>query len=302
MVKIILDTDIGTDIDDAVALTLCLHSPEIELLGVTATYGHMDVRVAIIQKILELAGRPQVPVAAGCTTTLLRDRPIYWGGFEGRGFVDSSGAVLPPIDEHAVDFIARIASEQPGEVVLVPIGPLTNVAVTIIRHPDVVRNLKAIVLMGGACRVGGNAASLPVVEHNIASDPEAAKVVFESGIPLTVVPLDVTLKTWISREDVARLRAADRAHTNGLCDMFDVYLGVIGRDRTPMHDPLAVAMLIDPSLCETGRFHVLVETRGTHTTGALVATPAKDDEGNASVCVNVDAQRFNEFLVKRLTG
>ncbi len=300
MPKIILDTDIGTDIDDAAALTLCLHSPEIDLVGVTATYGHMDVRVPLIMKILDLAGRKHIPVAAGCTTTLLRDRAIYWGGFEGKGFLAPGDPVYTPIAEHAIDFIARMARQYPKEIILVPIGPLTNIALSIIRYPELPDSLHSIVLMGGSCRVGGNAADLPPVEHNIGSDPEAAKVVFESGIPLTVIPLDVTMKTWISKQDIQQIRAANMPHTNGLCDMFDVYFDVIHRDTTHMHDPLAVAMTFEPSLCAMRRFQVRVETRGTHTTGSLVCTPAPENEGNAWVCIDVDAPRFNQLLIQRL--
>lgn len=297
--RVILDTDIGTDIDDAAALLFALNSPEIDLAAVTCTYGRMDIRVPMVRQILRLAGREAIPVAAGCATTLCRNRPLYWAGFEGRGLAIDSDLRAPSTPEPAPDLIARLAAAHPGAVTLVPIGPLTNVATAIRQHPAAMAKLNRIVLMGGSFQRPGES-GVPPQEHNTRSDPEAAAIVYGSGIPLSVVPLNVTLRTAISRGDVARVRATGCPAGAALADLFEVFFHETGRDATCMHDPLALALLVDPGVCRTERVRVTVNVDAPEGEWMLHARP--EDRGPVEVCVDLDGPRFQSLLLERLTG
>lgn len=301
-VPVILDTDIGTDVDDALALALILASPEVNLIGVTCVYGDVDLRARLARKLLRLAGRADLPVLAGARQPLLGLRPVYWAGHEGQGLLDSSEDGLAPDAEHAIDFLVRVVMSNAGRVHLVAIGPLTNVALALEREPRLARSLARLTIMGGAVR-GPDSARLPYAEHNILSDPEAAHVVFASGAPITLVPLDVTTRVMIRHEGVARIRSGGTAFHEAIAGQVELYPPYSRRGWTHLHDPLAAATVVDRTLVETRPFHLDVELGGRYATGAtLVRAPTADDPANADVALGVDVPRFESFLLDRLAA
>ncbi len=299
MKKIIIDTDIGTDVDDALALALAMKSKEIDLQAVTTVSGDVNLRARIALKLLKLAGFEGVPVAKGIEKPLLRDKTPYWSGHEGHGLLRPEDETLKPVSAHAVDLIISKVMSMKGEITLVPIGPLTNVATAIIKEPEIIGNAKEVVLMGGVTRLceGFN---LPYREYNINSDPEAAKVVFNSGMPITMVPLDVTMRAPIEREDLKRISGAKTPLTDAVASMVEYYLNLMRRDYTWLHDPLAVAVSIDRSLVRTMDMKVLVETKGEFTVGQTIAVPAKLGEAAFRICMDVDVKRFKNFFMERI--
>jgi purine nucleosidase len=297
MTRIILDTDIGTDVDDAMALALAMKAPEITIEGVTTVYGDVHLRARLAKKLLQLGNRDDVSVYAGIVQPLLHNREIWWPGHEGEGVLTEDEEVAYE-SAHAVDFIIETIMKNPGEITLVPIGPLTNIAAAIIREPEIVNNVKEIVLMGGVVRLGDNAVELPQIEHNIKCDPEAASLVFGCGAPIVMVGLDVTKKVTITREDNERLASSGKPLNEALFKLVDRWLEFTKRDWCVMHDPLAVSLLIDRSLVETRRMKVHVEYDHRHPTGQTVALLT--DNGNVEVCLDVNNEKFITLLLERL--
>jgi len=298
--RVILDTDIGTDVDDCLALSLVLCSPELQLEGVTCVYGDVALRTRIVLKLLRLRGQAEVPVFAGVGKPLLGRRPVYWAGHEGKGLLGPDDASLTPSSEHAVDFLVRTVMENPGQIHLIAIGPLTNVALAFLREPRLAPSLAHLTIMGGAIR-GPGRFDLPYREHNIACDPEAAHVVLSSGAPTTLVPLDVTTRVRIRPEGVARIRAAGTPFHEAVAGQVESYPPFGRRGFTHVHDPLAVATVILPDLVRTESLHLDVETGGEHTAGmTLVRTPTDDAPANARVALDVAVERFEEVLIERL--
>lgn len=286
--KLILDTDIGTDVDDAWALALCLASPEIDLLGVTLVYADLETRAKIALKMLKLAGRAGVPVYKGISEPMTPGLTPYWPGHEGTDtdFSDIEGLSAK---EGAVDFILKTVKKYPGEVVVAPIGPLTNIAAAIERDPETMRQVKRFAIMGST--YNGEGVENAGVEHNINCDPVAAKIVYESGIPATSVGLNVTGKVTIRRDDLAPIKATPFGRY--LAAMTEQLYGIWGRDYAYMHDPLAVATVIDPSLVTTRRMRAEVLDAGKI---AFVS----DAAGSLDVCVDVDVERFEQLLRERV--
>ncbi len=299
---LILDTDIGTNVDDLLALALALASPEVQVVGVTTVYGDTVLRARIALKLLRLRGMGDIPVAAGARAPLAPHRPIYWAGHEGHGFLEPGDAALLPSDESAVGLIARTVMARPGEVTLVAIGPLTNVALALRREPRLALNLAGLAVMGGVVR-GGSAPHLPAAEHNFRSDPEAAQVVLTSGAPLTILPLDVTTQVRICRPDVERIRAAGDDYHRAVADQVLRYPRFAQRGWTYLHDPLAVATLIEPSLVTLVPARVGVEVGDEHAPGRLQAEPpAPDAPATARIAAAVDAPRAARFILDRLAA
>ena len=308
-IPLILDVDTG--IDDAFGLLYALAQPSVRLIGVTSVAGNVDLAKATrnTRAVLALGGRTDIPVWPGCPAPLLRapEDASDIHGATGLGY-----AVLPeppgdPSPTHAIDAILAAAREHAGELVLVATGPLTNIAAALLRDPELPRRLKRFVLMGGAFREPGNVT--PAAEFNIWHDPEAARIVFrafgvEGAAPLVAVGLDVTRKTLLLEADLAALaqRCARLPRAPALLRFledsaryyFELMEKRYGARRFVMHDPLAIAAAIDPSLIVTEPAAVDVEIAGELTSGMTVVdwrgvwkrTP------NAEVATEVDAPRF----------
>jgi inosine-uridine nucleoside N-ribohydrolase len=299
--RIVIDCDPGHD--DAIAILLALGSPELELIGVTTVAGNqtLDKTTRNALATLEVAGRSDVPVAAGAEKPLQRELRTA-AHVHGESGLD--GPELPelsarPVDAHAADFLAELM--EPG-VVLVPTAPLTNLALMLERHPEVADRVGRIVWMGGSIAEGN---VTPAAEFNAFVDPEAAAIVFASGIPVTMVGLDVTHKALFTRAYAERLRDAGRAgrFVAELSDFFQAFHErSYGFDGSPIHDAMAVAHVMDPTLMTTRHANVAVETRSDLCDGRTVVDlrGVTDREPNADVGVDVDAARFLELLVSRI--
>ncbi|MCB1363340.1 MAG: nucleoside hydrolase [Rhodobacteraceae bacterium] len=306
--KIIIDTDPGQD--DAVAILLALASPEeIEVLGITAVAGNVPLALTArnARIVCELAGRPDVPVFAGC------DRPMRRAPVTAEhvhGPTGLNGPVLPdPVmplrDMHGVDFIIdTLRREAPGTVTLCPLGPLSNIATAFARAPDIIGRVGGIVLMGGAYFEVGNIT--PAAEFNIHADPDAAEIVFGSGADLTVMPLDVTHKALVSKARNDAFRALGTPVGLAVAEMTDFFerhdKEKYGSDGAPLHDPCVTAYLIRPDLF-SGRFiNVEIETRSELTLGMTVADwwGVTDRAPNAMFMGDIDADGFFALLTERL--
>ena len=299
--RIILDTDIGTDVDDCLALALVLSSPELELLGVTCVYADVLLRARMVLKLLSLAGRSDVPVTVGVRRPLLDLVPVFWSGHEGEGLLTPDDDALLPSPEHSVDYIVRTVMESPGEIHLVAIGPLTNVALALLREPELARNLAGLTIMGGAAR-SRSPLELPYREHNFACDPEAAHIVLTSGAPITLIPLDVTTQVRIQADGVQRIRSGGTPFHEAVAQQVELYPGYRSRGFTHLHDPLAVATLLIPDIVTLHPMHVDVELGGRHATAAtLMRTPSDGAPLNAQVALDVHAERFETFLTDRVS-
>lgn len=299
-IRIILDTDIGTDVDDCLALALILASPELQLEAVTCVYADVDLRARMVLKLLGLRGIRGVPVLTGARKPLMGLRPIYWQGHEGEGLLEAGDEHLRPSPEFASDYIVRAVMEDPGQIHLVCIGPLTNAALAFLKEPRLAQNLAHLTLMGGVAR-SIDRLDLPIAEHNILCDPDAAHVVFSSGAPMTVVPLDITTQVRIDRGGLGRMRAASTPFHDAVAVQLENYPWFKLRGWTNTHDPLAVAAIIDPTLVTLQPVHVDVETAGRHTIGAtLMRTPKADEATNIQLAVSVDVKRFESFFIERL--
>ncbi len=299
-IRVIFDTDIGTDVDDILALAEILTSPELELAGVTCVYGDVLLRARMARKVLALRGCPDVPVCVGAQKPLLGLRPVYWAGHEGKGLLSPEDEALQPSPEHAVDFIVREVMANPGRIHLIAVGPLTNVALAFLREPRLAENLAHLTIMGGAVR-GPGALHLPYAEHNIKCDPEAAHVVLSAGAPVTLVPLDVTTQVRIRPEGVTRIRAGGTPFHEAIAGQVEAYPPFKARGWTHLHDPLAVASLIRRDLMGLEALHIDVELDSRHAAGATLArTPAEGAPANAEVALAVDADAFETFLPGRI--
>jgi len=301
--RIIIDTDIGGDPDDATAIALALASPELAIEGITTVYSDVDYHARRVARLFELAGAAPVPIYNGLSETLLRNRNVSWTSDadtqDEAGEGDALDGGPQPADAgSAVSFIVGSIMAAPGEITLVCIGPLTNIAAAIIVEPRIIDRVKQIILMGGVTRLGDNGAELYPVEHNIKCDPEAASVVFGSGAPIVMVGLDVTSKARITREHCCRLIASGKPVNAALADVMERWLVRIGEASTPMHDPLAMALAIDGTLATTRRMNVRIDYDHREGTGQTVAV--SDPRSSVEVCLDVEADRFLSLLFGRL--
>lgn len=292
--EVIIDTDIGTDVDDAYAILLALSSPELNLRGLTLVHANLETRLKITAKLLKLADRTDVPVALGETHTMNRERPLTWLGNEGRGIDFSDVEGFQPVGEHAAEFIARTASEKPGEVTLITIGPLTNAGILLRDFPREAAMLRGIVTMGSTFNGFGpeNAGR----EHNAAVDPEATMMLLESGIPLLLVGWNVTIQTSLVRERMAEIAALNTPMSRLIVTMTEDWLQMCKRDNTAMHDPLAVAAAFDSGV--VGTISVTPEIR-MESPESVIYHPA-GDESPIRICNTVDVTRFEGLFFPRI--
>jgi inosine-uridine nucleoside N-ribohydrolase len=303
-VPILIDCDPGHD--DAIAILLALASPEVDVLGVTTVAGNqtLEKTTANALRVLEFVGRDDVPVAAGAERPLLRDPFVaaYVHGESGLEGPDLPPPVGRPVEEHAVDFLARRILEFDGRVTLVPVGPLTNVALLLARYPEVAGGIERVVLMGGAVAEGN---VTPAAEFNIWADPEAAARVFESGLDVTMIGLDVTHRALMTREHAERLRAMGRTGRM-VAELFDFFhefhRRTYGFEGSPIHDAVAVAHAMGTGLVDTAERHVAVDCASELCRGRTVVDLWRrtGKEPNAHVGVDIDGAAFLELLLERL--
>lgn len=306
--RIIIDTDPGQD--DAVAILLALASPEeIEVLGITAVAGNVPLSYTEVnaRKVCELAGRPDMRVFPGCDRPL--GRPLVTAehvhGRTGLDGPDLPEPTMPLQEQHAVDFlIETLRTEPAGSVTLCPLGPLTNIATAFKRAPDIIPRVREIVLMGGAYFEVGNIT--PTAEFNIYVDPEAAKIVFGAGVPLTVMPLDVTHKALVTAPRNDAFRALGSPVGIAVAQMTDFFERFdkekYGSQGAPLHDPCVTAYLIRPELFSGRHINVEIETGSDLTLGMTVADwwRVTDREANATFMGDIDADGFFALLTERL--
>jgi purine nucleosidase len=306
--KIIIDTDPGQD--DAVAILLALASPdELEVLGITAVAG--NVPLPLTEKnariICELAGKPQTRVFAGCDAPIKRKLVTaeHVHGKTGLDGPQMADPVMPLQDQHAVDFIIdTLRREAPHTVTLCPLGPLTNIAVAFQRAPDIITRVQQIVLMGGAYFEVGNIT--PAAEFNIYVDPEAAEIVFKSGVPLVVMPLDVTHKALTNRKRVEAFRALGTEPGRMVAEWTDFFerfdMAKYGSEGAPLHDPCVIAYLLRPELFAGRHINVEIETQSDLTLGMTVADwwGVTDRKANALFMGSVDTEGFFALLTERI--
>jgi purine nucleosidase len=316
--RIILDTDVGTDVDDALALALLAASPELQVEGVTTVHADAPLRARIARVLLNLAGREDVPVIAGASRPLQMPIPenFHWGprlwGHEGVGILPSEDlAARTDQDEDpdaAARFIVGKAAACAGELSLVTIGPLTNIARALRLEPLLAGQVRELVLMGGMIDTSRSDWP-PMLETNLNADPGAAQVVFGSEIPLVIVPIEVTTQVYLSPEQRTGMRTwrhplaetlvvlmeqmqesfSDFSQTLGLTE--DIFQG-----RTYMHDPLAVYVSMTHDLVTLRETHVRLEVRND----VLRTVPYTDRPRNARVCQDVDAPAFVQFWLERV--
>jgi inosine-uridine nucleoside N-ribohydrolase len=341
--RVIIDTDPG--VDDAFALLLAMRSPELKIEGITAVAGNVPLELTLPNalRMVEIAGRTDIPVAAGAKVPLTRRlvTAAYAHGENGLG-----GAVFPepkskPVAEPAAQFIRQMVRKYPHEVNLITVGPLTNVATALQMDAELAGMISRLVMMGGSLS-GGNIT--PAAEFNIYVDPEAARIVFQSGIPITMVGLDVTRKTSLTDDHVRQLEAGQNAASQAAAK---IARNAIEHNRQQgflvgpnMHDSLAVAALLDPSILKFKEYYVDVETMGELTAGETLGySPSSGDlrrkpevekkaelnmairgsaptlastrtspvlrdkfVANTSVAVEVESARFFDLLIGRLSG
>lgn len=304
---IIIDTDPGQD--DAVAILLALASPELEVLGITAVAGNVPLSLTEknARKICELAARPDIKVHAGAVRPMVRNL-VTAEHVHGKTGLD--GPVLPdpvmPLQgQHAVDFIVATLMARPaGTVTLCTLGPLTNVALALVREPRIASRIARIVAMGGGFFEGGNVT--PAAEFNIYVDPQAARVVFEAGIPITLIPLDCTHQALTTAQRVARFRAMGNASgpaVAALLDFFERYdEHKYGTDGGPLHDPCVVAWLLKPELFGGRDVNVAIECESELTMGMTVIDwwRVTTRPHNAFVCRTINAEGFFDLLTERI--
>jgi inosine-uridine nucleoside N-ribohydrolase len=298
---IILDCDPGHD--DAIAIVMAQRSTAIELLGVTVTCGNakLEKTVSNALRILDFVGAANVPVAAGCYRPLAR--PLVLGtadgpsGLDGSPYLPASTRRVEPL--HAVDFIAKSLRHSPEPLRIVATGPLSNLGLFVLKHPDLLPRIKDITWMGGVFYRQSDV--ITPTEFNAFCDPEAARLVLDSGVPLTAIGLDVTMQVLVEAQQFEELEKIDTRLGRVVIDWLRFYeklhrnsMGIGGA----LHDPLAMATVIDQTLVRTRPAHVAVEISGNYTLGATVADfwNERGLSPNANIATEVDAGRFFDLL------
>jgi purine nucleosidase len=287
--KIIIDTDIGDDVDDAFAIALALRSPELQIIGISTTFGDTEARAKIVDRLLADAGREDIPVAVGTPTPSSNPMSQRRYGEAGRSAFSGKAKASHP---KAADFILEQIRRYPGEITLIAIGPLFNVGELIDKDPEAFRKLKQVVLMGGSIERGygdlGYAAPHgPDVEWNIKCDIPSAQKLFSSGVPLYVMPLD---STELKLDEVKRavLFKADTPLTDALTLLYHQW----GQETPTLFDVMTVAYILNPKLCPVKPMHIRVDGEGF--------TRAEAGAANAEVCLNSDSEAFFRFTISRI--
>lgn len=309
--KIIIDTDPG--IDDAMAIYFALNSPELELIGLTTIFGngHTDLTTINALRLLEIARRPNIPVAVGAAQPIasgFHEPGVVVHGDDGQGNLHLPPPTTQPIDQSAAAFIIEQVMRAPGEITLVPIGPLTNIALALRLEPRIATAVREVVIMGGNALCMGNIT--PAAEANIYHDPEAADVVFGAGWPVTMVGLDVTQKTIMTRDQLEQLSQSSKTtaqHLSGIIRFYhDFTLKANQLDGIYLHDPTTLAYLVAKDAFQTKEWKMRVETAGisrgktwpagrTNKWGA-----AWESRPLVNVCVGVKGVQVSDLILERL--
>jgi purine nucleosidase len=285
-VPVLLDTDIGTDIDDAYALAQVVKSPELELLGVTTVSGDAVARARLAAKLLTVAGRGDVPVYAGISGTTQYLKQCEWAaGFTSPALHESGG----------VEFLRQQINARPGEITLIAVGELTNVAALLESEPGIGKKLKSIALMGGSIRRGYAPGSKPEPEWNIKSNAKAAQVVFASGVPLLVAPLDSTSDLKLTPEWLVRIFSKGTPLNDALASLDFIWkrTNTWKADTPTLFDNLAVSLVATPTLVPLTPLHLVVEADGT-------TREVADRPPNAQVVLTAEPAAFLEYFTARL--
>jgi len=320
--KVIIDTDPGTD--DAIAILLAVNSQELDVRALTVVPGNVTAQQGLENalKLASLANRCDIAIAGGAQHPLFQKliTAEFWHGKNGLANVELPASKCKADPRFAPDLIIQMVHEAPHEITLVPIGPETNIALAVLKDPSIVPLVKEVIVMGGSISGGNVNAS---AEANIYNDPEAAQIVFQAGWPITMAGLDVANRTLFTRRHLEQLAKTHGPENDFMVAVLDFVVKLsekYGYAGAPMYDPLAVGVAIDPTIVKTQAMHVDVETRGEFTRGETVAN--RDDtvernvlhgdryviEGvdnvvpNVRVCTGVDAERFIQLFISRLSG
>ena len=320
--RVIIDTDPG--IDDAMAILLALNSPELKVEALTVVAGNVEAWQGLENalKIVSLAGRCDVPVAAGAQHPLNQKliTAQFWHGKNGLAGIELPASRCKADSRFGSDLIIEMAHRYPHEITLIPVGPLTNIALAVSKDPSIVPLIQDIVIMGGSIS-GGNVDG--AAEANIYGDPEAASIVFNAGWIVTMIGSDVSERTLITRKELAQLETLHGPESSFIFKLADFYLTrseKSGYSGAAMYDPLAVATVIDPTVVTLKQMHVDVETKGEFTRGETVANRMGSNENNvlhgdhyeiegvielkpnAKVCLASDRERFLQLFISRIQG
>lgn len=296
--RVILDTDIGTDVDDAFALAFLLGSPELTLDGVTVVYGDVDVRARLALRLLQASGHRHLPVALGRRQPLRPGLRAWWAGHESEVW-DTSGVDLSQISSSGAEaFILEQIEKRRTDLALVAIGPLSNIGALARDCPRAFQSLDNLSMMGGNFMGVHGRSILP--EHNFKSDPEAADIVLQSGAPARMVGINITKQTSLSRSHVKALRDIPTEAAQLLATAGEHYLNLCDRDSTPMHDSTAVAALTHPEIFTWRTLHPRVQTEGSE--AGVVTFKESLDPGAASVDVatDIDLEAFQNLFWQRI--
>ncbi|GER90381.1 nucleoside hydrolase [Dictyobacter vulcani] len=316
MHRLLIDTDPG--IDDALALFLAVASPEVQIEGITTVSGNVPITMTTRNALalLELAGKTDLTVASGSNRPLLR-QPVFAGhvhGGNGLGGLQLPEPQQEPLHNQAVTTIIQKILQAPGEITLIALGPLTNLALAVRCEPQIAQMVREVVIMGGALRVPGNVT--PNAEFNIYADPHAAQIVMHAGWPIRLVSLDVTNQTRMDRTQFATLAASNHPVTNCIQSMATAYINDFGKQRgisgLAMHDPLCLAAAIQPDLISWKKAYVDIELNGLHTQGHTIAyfeqpesldtTLIDAKQPNVLASMDVDQERFLAMYMQTITA
>jgi purine nucleosidase len=308
--KIIIDTDPG--VDDTMAIFYALESGRFDLLGLTTVFGNVHTELATINalRLMEVAGRTDIPVIQGAQSPLVHPYhgPVpFIHGADGQGDANFPLPKTRPLEGTAAQFIVEQVRAQPGEITLVPIGPLTNIALALRLRPQIADEVKQVVLMGGAALVPGNVN--PAAEANIFNDAEAAEIVFSAGWDVTMVGLDVTHQVLLSKEQLGQFARSSKAtsqHTGKILPLYMQFAEEVGMPGMYMHDPTAISYLLKPSLFEIIQYPLQMATEGVSRGKTWVWSATKDfppedfnfdTENPVNVVVGADVEAVNQMLL-----
>jgi purine nucleosidase len=304
--RILFDTDPG--IDDACAILLALASPELSLEGLSVVHGNCSLDMATINalSVLELANAGHIPVARGCELPLVQPSLLApeTHGNTGLGYADLPEPRARPVVQHGIDFLIQKILSSPGEITLVAIGPLTNVALAIRQEPRIVQAVKEVIVMGGAIHYEGNTTAL--AEFNTYVDPHAAHIVYHAGMPITLVPLDVTYQCVLTKDDVRKIRQVESPITKFVEDATRFYMEFHDEFQSiegcVINDPLALALTFAPELCTYREMPVDVDLSGGISMGKTIGDFYNYGKkpANMRVALGVKPREFMDLFVERI--